>query len=421
MKEFKSDFRTELEKIKNEYDAERKGFNIFRALHKEHDEKHLHSRFISYLLSPASSHGMGYAFLEAFINVIKNNCNEKFNFDLSNCQVTPNEENKSEYENIDILIENDNQAIVIENKIFADDSIHDVNEEEKEPIEILTHKNDNYIHNTPKVLKYHQLDTYCKTMENGTEMKQKKVDVIAIYLTPYEREPRITIKHKPLIMIHYHKEIIDWINKCIAIINERKDLTNHNKFMIKILNQYISVVRSFTSNLERVKRIKGLLNDNENIKEAWEIKDYILEKRKKENGKETNQIKWEDIKHVQWHTIDEFWRELADKLENSSNVKRIKDRITIEEITGIVHKNKKNSYGISFLLENGEEWYIVNDDINGLSYGNKTNNYWNYIDKEIKFTDFNNEKTFMLINKKNREDFIEDITKALIEKINMSK
>lgn len=51
------DFLTELFKIKKQYQEEedkKDKLNIFRALHKAHDEKYLHSRFIAYLLSPAS-------------------------------------------------------------------------------------------------------------------------------------------------------------------------------------------------------------------------------------------------------------------------------------------------------------------------------------------------------------------------------
>lgn len=141
MTEIKSEFRTKLEAIKKEYEAERKGLNIFRALHKEHDEKYLHSRFISYLLSPTSTHGMGNKFLEAFIDIIsvKNPNFRKFKID--NCTIHPNENKKEEIEYIDILIENDNQAIVIENKIFAKASYHKGN--------------------------IHQIDTYCKKMKKG--------------------------------------------------------------------------------------------------------------------------------------------------------------------------------------------------------------------------------------------------------------
>jgi len=408
MTEIKSEFRTKLEEFKKEYEAERKGFNIFRALHKEHDEKYLHSRFISYLLSPTSKHGMGDLYLKLFIETLSTEYLDLCKFNIDNCTVRPNEEKKGEFKDIDILIRNDTQAIVIENKIFADDSIHDVTEEEKQSIEISAQENDNFNQNTSEKGKQHQLDTYCIIM--GKEIGEK--NVIAIYLTPYERDPSISIQHKPLINIYYHNEIIKWIDKCIQITD--------NGFLKEVLYQYKAVVRSFTSNLKRVGELKKLIGKN--IEEAWKIKDYILEKEKNDDGEETKQIKWVDFKHVQWHTIDEFWIELVKRLKKELKVD-ISNEIDIKDITNVAHKGK-GSIGINFKLNNGEEWYIVNDYINGLTYGKiledmSQNRYegkhWIKLSENIKFIDFNNYDTFMLINAEKREDKIKEIINRLKE------
>jgi len=240
-----------------------------------------------------------------------------------------------------------------------------------------------------------------------------KEDVFAIYLAPHKRDiEKEGVRYERVIAIEYQKEILEWIEKCIAITD--------NGFLTEVLYQYKSVMHSFTSNLDRVNNIKELLDNKDNIDEAWKIKDYILEKEKKDDGKETNQIKWGDFKHVQWHTIAEFWDELAKRIEESFKAK-INNRITIEEISGIVHKNWKDSYGITFELENGEEWYIVNDKINGLTYGKilpdevEGKKKWDVISKNIKFTDFNNYDTFMLINANKRENKIKEIINSLKE------
>ncbi len=94
-----------IEKLKIEYDNKREKdrFNIISIFHKEREEK-LHSRVISYLLSPSSGHGMKELYCELFIrNVLKLNENE---FSLSDFKVLPNEVDKSEYKFIDILIIN---------------------------------------------------------------------------------------------------------------------------------------------------------------------------------------------------------------------------------------------------------------------------------------------------------------------------
>lgn len=84
MSEIKSEFREKLKEFKDEYEAERKGLNIFRALHKEHDEKYLHSRFISYLLSPTSQHGMGNLYLKLFIDTLSEKYPDLGDFKIDN-------------------------------------------------------------------------------------------------------------------------------------------------------------------------------------------------------------------------------------------------------------------------------------------------------------------------------------------------
>ena len=43
--------------------AQTEKFNIFSILHKENEERRLHSRFIAALFDPKGSHGMGSIFL----------------------------------------------------------------------------------------------------------------------------------------------------------------------------------------------------------------------------------------------------------------------------------------------------------------------------------------------------------------------
>ncbi|MCK9321567.1 MAG: hypothetical protein M0P32_06155, partial [Bacteroidales bacterium] len=200
-------------------------------------------------------------------------------------------------------------------------------------------------------------------------------------------------------------EIIVWIDKCIEITNENKITTdNENQILKEILEQYKSVVRSFTNNLKRATKLKELLD--ENIKEAWDEKKYISEE-------------MDDFKHVKWHTIDEFWRELAQKLIKELKVE-ISKEINIKDITKVAH-DKKGSTGINFKFYNGQEWYIVNDNINGISFGKilpdegEEEKKWYFISENIKFTDFSNEETFMLINAEKREDKIKEIINRLKE------
>ncbi len=123
----------ELALIQKEYDfkrAQEEQFNIFSVLHKEHDERRLHSRFIAALLDPHGSHELGVAFLEQFIALLNEVLGEgtpasKIILDESQVVVYPEAWNKSEYKNIDILLldKKSKKAVIIENKINAGDSI----------------------------------------------------------------------------------------------------------------------------------------------------------------------------------------------------------------------------------------------------------------------------------------------------------
>ena len=108
-------FQEKISEIFSRHEVEsNSGFNIFSVLHKNHDERRLHSRFISNLLSPSSSHSKNDEFLIKFINRLGLS-----KFDIDKVTVSPNEFDKSEWRNIDIYIRNESQAIIIENKIFV--------------------------------------------------------------------------------------------------------------------------------------------------------------------------------------------------------------------------------------------------------------------------------------------------------------
>lgn len=389
-----SDFKAQLEKIQTEFIQEEhrteNEFNIFNALYRKDNER-LHSRFISYLLSSDSRHGMGKKFLYAFKEILSEQDNGDIlnKFDFSNCIVRPNEKEKEEHEKIDILISNDNQAIVIENKIFANPSYHYVDG------------------------KRHQIDTYCQKMKEGTKKEkgeqgeEGRKDVFAIYLALNKRNPKEEgIIHKPIIVIDYQEEITHWINKCIDITKESSIEEKDKYLLAEILEQYRSVIKSLTSNLPRVKKIKDILDIDENIKKVWEVKEI-----------RNFMLNMGDFRHVKWLTINSFWLELSQQLRDKLQVE-ISKEINIKDITKVAH-DKKGSTGINFRLDNGEEWYIVNDNKNGLSYGinkkDKKNDDWHYINKNINFTNFSNEDTFMLINAEKREDKIKEIINRLKE------
>lgn len=190
------------QKSKESIDSD--SMNIFKVLFYGHEEVTLHSRFISYLLSLKEE-----KFLELFVRRILKLEEEKFI--ISHSEVIPNEQNKTEYEEIDILIlnENEKQAIIIENKINANDTIDEGQE-----------KDSGY---------RGQLERYYNTIVRGVDKNNKpckyKCDedkTYVYYLTLYKEPTNATIgelqkkgifnpeKH----IINYY-QIQEWLSLCI--------------------------------------------------------------------------------------------------------------------------------------------------------------------------------------------------------------
>lgn len=374
------DFKARLEEIQKEFKKEEhrteKEFNIFNALYNKDNER-FHSRFISYLLSSDSRHGMENSYLKLFIERLSKTYPDLEKFNTDNCSVSPDEKRKIEHEYIDIYIQNNKmQAIIIENKIYAGDSNDYEKENPKERIQLLRYYN---------------------------TVKSKENEIFVLYLTPDRHDPeeiKVIETFFPVLKIDYHKEIPEWIDKCIEITD--------NSFLKETLCQYKSIVRSFTNNLDRAKELKGLIDENinEDFENTWKEKDYIYS--------------MDDFKHVKWHTIDEFWRELSFSLRDKLYVE-ISKEIDIKDITKVAH-DKIGSTGINFKLDNGDEWYIVNDNKVGLTYGKilkdksikrKEGQDWFKLSENIKFTDFSNEETFKIINKDKRGILIDEIINSL--------
>ncbi|MEI8085033.1 MAG: PD-(D/E)XK nuclease family protein [Paludibacter sp.] len=380
----KNIFFEELNKINHEYAKELKAhenFNIVRALHNINDERRLHSRFIAYLLSPKSKHGMKELFLKKFIELIP----ELRDFDLeTEIYVFPNEIEKSEKNNIDILIENkiQNMAIIIENKIYAGDSNHD---------------------GKPQMLIYFDRKKDELGYKNQDQEAIKNIKLV--YLTLDRHKPTLyeEFNKRNIVptIIDYRNEIKHWLEECI-----NNDLIND--FLKEILRQYLNVTTQLTNDALRAKELQKLIS-------------YYIDLAWNEECESKKISKMGDFIHVKWHTVDDFWIELISDLEKELKAIII-GRITTDEITKQTHKDNKKPYGI--LIEIHEiQLYIMNDAKNGLTIGFpsspvsrayiKNNQNWCTIDNNIKFSDFSTEVTFRLIKKDNRENLIKKTLKAI--------
>lgn len=195
---------------KNRLEKAKRGefFNIFNTIGLRTEEVRLHSAFLAELLNPQGTHGLSSLFLEAFlkrlglpndyldVNKVSNDNKEKI--------IGPVTE--KEGGRIDIIIEDGKHAIIIENKIYAEDQ-----------------KN--------QLLRYYNYG------------KEKYQDgFILIYLTLDGHEPNkcsLGNKRFDYACLSYSYEIVDWLEECILIANQKP-------LVESIIIQYKELVKQIT-------------------------------------------------------------------------------------------------------------------------------------------------------------------------------
>jgi len=390
------EFILKIKEIKDKYDKERNEdrFNIFYALHKEHDEVNLHSRFISYLLAKNSGHKKGDFFARKFFDIIL----EMDNSFLDEYEVIPNEFNKTEFKEIDILLVSKklNHAIVIENKIYAKDSNH-------------TNKKEGY---NGQLERYYNTILKGVPIENNKESRNNefsphnyicsKIDVFYLALNTLKTDSfNISKGNIPedigVKEIYYTDKIIEWLKSCL---NEIED----DAFLKKIINQYLILVKNMTKTNIPIKE----LNDLRNL--------YSTDLR-------TTQYIIDNFKHIKWHTVDLFLCEL-EKILNSEGYRNVtlypensKERNIV--ITDLTHNNKDINVGVKFKIDEGDTFYI--STLNNLSWGvTESEKWYDFKSNElqnIRFSDFSTINTYNLIAKDNIENAVKIILEEISEEV----
>jgi hypothetical protein len=393
-------FFRELELIYKKYDfikSKDEHFNIFSVLYKEYDEKNLHSRFIAALLDPFASHKMHQVFLHDFIKMFENINMENF----ENAIVYPEEWNKKENHNIDILIidRKSKNAIIIENKIFAGDSN---NEEDG------------------------QLERYFKFVRDIEKIPP--TNITTFYLTLDGHEPSdeslgsfIELSNINGICIAYSDELVCWLDQCLTHVPDKP-------FIRETIIQYKKLINKMTQNdtlIQERREIKEKIGENEsNMRSAK----YLLD----------------NFKHVKWHTVDDFFKELAFKLEQNGFT--IIDKPSDENITDITHyetyrKGQKNKQDCGIVFEKRNEvrlsiwneadewlcWTVLDNNFtsneyrarfnehfkNGTFFYIENQSWWKYLfeddNKKILLSNFSHSGTFNLINNNYREKIVIEI------------
>lgn len=283
------------EKVEARKDAE-DNFNLFSILVTRRKEEYLHSRFISVLLDPNGPHKMGTRFLDLFIQTI----GSSFEYTVQSLSVRPNYENRSEHRDIDIYITSSSQAIIIENKVGAGDSNH----EDRGQLE--------------------------KYYEEALEELFSPESIEVFYLThdghvPSEESLNTTGKHPELKekvrCITYGYEILNWLKKCVKESYDKPILRES-------INQYIKLIQEMTNNDMQIEERKALVELIGKTEDNLNSAKYLID----------------NFKHVQWHTISDFWKDLTNAFVEDGY--KLVKAINSEDVTKLVHggvrKKKQN-------------------------------------------------------------------------------
>lgn len=374
-----------LNAIVGKIERKKKGFNLFMSMFNWYNEKYLHSSFISMMLS------LDERYLKLFIEEIKKN-DDKGNFcveDFCKCDVFPNRNNHAEKLNIDILITSKitNKVIIIENKTFAKDRIVDGN---------------------PQLLGYGKKIIESAEFENIRDEK----NIYYVYLSlrgvfPSEKEE---FKNKNLITISYDKNIRNWIKKCSGLETDG--------FKKSLMQQYLDMIDFALPDIKDILYLKRLVAGN--LDELFRM--YTSNENKDASFKDA-------MKHVMWHTIDDFITDLINKMKCiegitfnipvSNGVYQINKTDLHQKITRMAHKQtgkadvpfnyKGESYNICFSSK-GIELSIVGgkskmiDDLSG-----------------INFCNFECRETFDMINKDEANIEIEKVIDKIKSKLNITE
>lgn len=375
----------EMKTIVGKIVRKKNGFNLFMSMFNWYNEKYLHSSFISMMLS------LDERYLKLFIEEIKKN-DDKGNFcveDFCKCDVFPNRNDHAEKLNIDILItsKTTNKVIIIENKTFAKDRIVDGN---------------------PQLLGYGKKIIESAKFENIRDEK----DIYYVYLSlrgvfPSEKEE---FKDKNLITISYDVNIRNWIKACIEL--ETDD------FKKSLMQQYLDMIYFALPDVKDILDLKRWVAGN--LDDAFS----------KYASEENEYVDFKDaMKHVMWHTIDDFITDLIKKMARIEGITfnipvsngefQINKTDLHQKITRMAHNHTGNadvqfnykgeSYNICFSSK-GIELSIVGGKSKEIDYLSGIN-----------FCNFECRETFDMINKDEANIEIEKVIDKIKSKLNITE
>lgn len=229
-------------------------FNVFNILGLRSNETRTHSAFIAELLNPQGSHGLGDTFLKHFITCMQL---EDLQLDFQHAYVEVErsigeiDENYDNGGRIDIIIVSGDKAIIIENKIYAQDQYK-------------------------QLVRYHN---YARETFSDYRLLYLTLDKDAASDASTQSEYGQLTPNVDYYPITYRNDIISWLDVCVLG-------TEKNSPVEVIINQYKNLLKELTNTMEENKIVLNVLRKEEN----WA---YTLEILK--NGESWKQGIWESF------------------------------------------------------------------------------------------------------------------------------
>jgi hypothetical protein len=285
-------------------------FNVFRILKLTTNEVRTHSAFIAELLDPKGCHDQGDVFLKLFVDCLFKSTSDKFEKTLIEDEKNNTENDlkilgdlkskackvyvekyiggvSNDYEDggrIDILVTDNNaKAIIIENKIYAQDQKNQL---------LRYHNYGKKFHPDKFLLYYLTLD--------GSEPSDwsKGID-------PNKKENELTgIKFQK---ISYKIDILGWLEEC------KEKAVNH-PLLRETITQYINLIKYLTNqtinNKMSIDIANQMIRSEESLKASFDIVNNMSEARKLLIGKLNEKLK--DLAHELgleihgWLTADRY-------------------------------------------------------------------------------------------------------------------
>lgn len=285
---------------------------MFNTIGLRTEEVRLHSAFIAELLNPQGSHGLSNLFLQAFLKHMELPCDYVTEAKGIIKERYIGRKTKTEGGRIDIIIEDGNHAVIIENKIYAEDQEN-------------------------QLLRYYNY---------GKTQFPKGFELVYLTLEGVEPEKKSLGKKDLPNYMSYKDDIVEWLEECVVIAQK-------NPLVQAVIIQYRELVKQIT-----------------NTDMDTNYKEQLLETMVKPD----NAIAMGEMLAVEedWFSqiMDIYiWKPLKEYAE-SKNMEIGKDVDSGEETGLWIYKNEWKYYGIFVWTDSKRFW---NDMYFCIGYYNKPN------------------------------------------------